>query len=412
LKTHKSKKDYIMALDLTTFASALKVHYTSDRVENMTYQDNPLVALIPKMEDFGGKNLPIPILYGNPQGRSASFVNAQANKTNSQLKDFTLTRARDYSLASIDNETLEASKGNANAFMEAATTEIDGAIHSAARSMAIAMYGTGSGKIGQIASGQATATITLVEPEDITNFEKGQTLVVSATNGGGSVRSGTVVVVGLDRDAGTVTASAAWSTAISGTSALDFVFVQGDYDAKLKGLAAWLPAVAPTAGDNFFGVDRSADASRLGGIRFDGSAMPIEEALTKAASRAAREGAKPTHCMMSYSKYADLENSLGSKVQYIDMKVNAEISFRGIQINGPRGPIKVVPDQNCPNDRAFMLQLDVWKLYSLGKAPKILDADGLKMLRDSASDSVEIRVGYYAQMGCRGPGMNVNIKLS
>jgi hypothetical protein len=116
--------------------------------------------------------------------------------------------------------------------------------------------------------------------------------------------------------------------------------------------------------------------------------------------------------MMNYSQYANLENALGSKVQYIDMKVNPEIAFRGIQINGPRGPIKVVPDQNCPNDRAFMLDMSKWKLYSLGKAPKILDTDGLKMLRDSNADSVEVRVGYYAQLGCRAPGHNANIKLS
>ncbi len=81
-------------------------------------------------------------------------------------------------------------------------------------------------------------------------------------------------------------------------------------------------------------------------------------------------------------------------------------------INGPRGPIKIVPDQNCPSDTAFMLQMDVWKLYSLGKAPKILDTDGLKMLREAASDAVEVRIGYYAQLGCRAPGFNVNLKLT
>jgi hypothetical protein len=150
----------------------------------------------------------------------------------------------------------------------------------------------------------------------------------------------------------------------------------------------------------------------LAGIRFDGSAMPIEEALIASAARVAREGGKPDYCFMSYSKFSDLEKALGSKVQYIDLKASADIGFRGIQINGPRGVIKVVADQNCPNDRAFMLQMDVWKLYSLGKAPKILDTDGLKMLRDSNADSVEIRVGYYAQMGCRGPGFNANVKLS
>jgi hypothetical protein len=401
-----------MALDLTSFSSALKVHYTSDRVENMVYQDNPLLALMPKYEQFGGKNLPIPIIYGNPQGRSAAFSTAQSNKTNSQLKDFVLTRARDYSLASIDNETLEASKGNANAFLEAATTEIDGAIHSAARSLAVAMYRTGSGSIGQIASGQASTTVTLSDVESVTNFEKGMTIVVSSADGGGSVRSGSAQITGVDRDLGTISFASALTSSISAAAANDYIFVQGDYDAKIKGLQAWLPNSAPTSGDNFFSVDRSSDATRLAGIRFDGSAMPIEEALISSATRTAREGGKPTHCFMSYSKYADLEKALGSKIQYIDMKVNAEIMFRGIQINGPRGPIKVVPDQNCPNDRAFMLDMDVWKLYSLGKAPKILDTDGLKMLRDSNADSVEVRIGYYAQLGCRAPGRNANIKLA
>lgn len=398
-----------MALDMTSFASALKAHYTNDTVENMVYMDNPLLAMVSKYEKFGGKNLPIPIIYGNPQGRSASFANAQSNKTNSQIKDFVLTRAKDYSLASIDNETIEASKGDANAFLEAATLEIDGAIHSAARSLAIAMYGSGSGKIGQILS-ISTDTVTLAQVEDITNFEVGMTLVVSTANGGGSVRAGTVLVKGLDRDLGTVQASANWTTGISAAAANDFIFVQGDYDAKIKGLAAWLPSSAPSS-TAFFGVDRTVDATRLAGVRFDGTNSPIEEVVVKASSRLAREGGKPDYCFLSYSKYAELENALGSKIQYIDMKVNAEIAFRGISINGPKGPIKVIPDQNCPADRAYMLQMDVWKLYSLGKAPKILDTDGLKMLRDSSADSVEIRVGYYAQFGCRAPGYNAVILL-
>jgi hypothetical protein len=400
-----------MSLDLTSFASALKVHYTSDRIENMVYQDNPLLAMLPKYEQFGGKNLPIPIIHGNPQGRSAVFSTAQANKTSSQLKDFVLTRKQDYSLASISNEVLEASKGNQNAFMEAATTEIDGAIHSATRSLAVAIYGTGSGTIGQVANSSfATAVLQLTEPADVTNFEVGMKLQTSATNGGGSPRSGTLSVVGVDRDLGTVTMSGNLSAGISAIAQNDYIVVQGDYDAKVSGLRAWLPDSAPS-NSPFFSVDRTADVTRLGGIRFDGSAMPIEEALIAAASRVAREGGKPTHCFMNYSEFADLEKALGSKVQYVDLKVSADIGFRGIVINGPRGPIRVVPDQNCPAGRAFMLQLDVWKLYSLGKAPRILDADGMKMLRESSADAVEVRIGYYAQVGCRAPGWNANIKL-
>lgn len=400
-----------MSLDLTTFAAALKQHYTNDRVENMVYRDNPLLALMPKYEQFGGENLKLPVKTGIPQGRSANFVTAQQNKTNTQLKAFLLERNRDYSLASIDNETIEASKGNGNAFMEAATTEIDGAIESATRSLAIAMYGTGSGSIGQAAASVTGTTIQLKNVEDVTNFEVGMELVVSTTDGGGSVKSGSVTVNGVDRDSGILTVdSLAAIDGGAGVAADDFVFVEGDYDQKIKGLRAWIPDETPTSAP-FFGVDRTTDATRLGGIRYDGSSEPIEEALISAASRVAREGGKPDYCFMSYSKFADLEKALGSKVQYIDAHANAEIGFRGMLIHGPRGSIKVIADQNCPDNRAFMLSMSFWKLYSLGKAPKILDSDGLKFLRESSADAVEVRVGYYAQIGCRAVGYNANIKL-
>jgi len=95
---------------------------------------------------------------------------------------------------------------------------------------------------------------------------------------------------------------------------------------------------------------------------------------------------------MSYTKFSDLEKALGSKVQYIDVKANAEVGFRGIQINGPRGPIRCIPDQNCPSDRAFMLQMDVWKLYSLGKAPKMSRDVVSKKAQSPALDETHITV--------------------
>jgi len=402
-----------MSLDMTSAAAALKVYYTNDCIENAVYQDNPFLAMLKKDESFTGKNHPIPIVYGNPQNRSVTFATAVAGTTTSKIKDFTLTRVKDYSVASIDNELILASAGKASAFMEAATFEIDNAIDAASRSLATALYGTGSGKIGQVLAGSTSTSFTLKEPEDVTNFEVGQTLVFSTANGGGSVKTGSVAVTGVDRDSGVITCAAL--TAIDSTAGAatnDYVFCAGDYDGKVKGLLAWLPSTAPTSGDSFFGMDRSADVTRLAGIRFDASTMSLEEGLIAAAARGAREGAKPDVCFMSYAKWADLEKSLGSKCQYINSQVNADIGFRGIAINGPRGVIKVIADQNCPNDRAFMLTMNTWKLYSLKKAPHILDTDGNIMLREASSDSVQIRVGYYAQLGCNFPGANVNIKLS
>lgn len=416
-----------MGLDLTSFDAALKDHYTSQRVQNMVYEDNPFLALVSKMEDFGGRQLPIPIIYGTPQGRSADFTRAQtrAASTNSRVESFDLRRVKDYGICTIDNETLEASKGDVNAFLEAKITEIDGIINALTRSLAIGMYKSGFGAIGQVGSSSfGVTTITLSQIQDITNFEIGMELMVSASESANTLRAvgsstNGLIVTGVNRTTGVLTFGFNVNDATNGIPTIaqnDFIFVRGDRQdsatpARLKvaGLEAWLPASSPSS-TAFFGVDRSVDPTRLGGIRYDASAQPIEEGLLDAASLVGREGGKIDHYFMGYEKYASLEKSLGSKVQYVDLKVG-EVGFRGIMINGPKGVIKCIPDQNCPFNRAFGLQLNTWKLYSLGKCVRVIDTDGNTMLRQATADGVEIRYGYYANLGCNAPGYNVNVQL-
>lgn len=398
-----------MALDMTTFAAALKVHYVDFTVKNMVYKNNPLHALLGKDEKFGGLNLPLPLIYGNPQGRSATFSNALAQKTNTLTKAFTLTRVSDYSLANIANEVLEASQGDSDAFMRAATTEIDGAIHSVTRSLAIAEYRNGTGSIGVVGA-ISSNTITLASISEVTNFEVGQTIGASATDGG-SARSGTTTIASIDRSLGKIVLTSA--AAISSLGVGDYLFVAGDQNAKISGLDAWIPMPGVLTSASFFGVDRTADSVRLGGVSKDYSSNAnIEENLIDLSSAIGREGGNPGNCFMDFENYAALEKALGSKVQYVNLKSDAEVGFEGIRIHGTKGPISVVPDQNCQGDRFYMLQMDTWKLYSLGMAPKLLKSDGMEFLRVSSADAVEVRAGYYAQMGCVAPGWNGVGKLS
>ena len=394
--------------------AALKQHYTSDRVENMVFKDNPFFAMVSKYKNFDGRNLPVPIKYGLPQGISSTFSTAQTNITNTYLKAFLLTRAKHYSVASIDNETIEASKNDSGAFLSALTLEIDGAIEGVARELAVALFRDGSGAIGQSTSAITSGTsLTLLLLDDSSNFEVGMVLSFSSTTTG-AVKTGVLSVTAINRDTGVITLSAAGTTIDGGTgiAASDYIFRQGNQNLGVTGLSGWLPGTAPSPSESFFGVDRSADATRLAGIRYDGRGMPIEEALVDAAAKVGQLGGRPDYCFLSYTNYAALEKALGSKVQYIDKNITPEIGFRGILVHGPRGPISVIPDQNCPGNRAFMLSMEYWKLYSLGDAPKIIQTDGMKFLRDSSADSVQVRVGAYAQLGCRAPGFNANIQLS
>lgn len=404
-----------MALDMTTFAAALKQHYVDFTVKNLVYKNNPLHALIRKDEKFGGLNMPLPLIYGNPQGRSATFSNALAQKTNSQIKAFTLTRVSDYSLANIQNEVLEASQGDSDAFMRAATTEIDGAIQACMRSLAGAEYRNGTGSIGQISSSAtvASTTLLLANINDIVNFEVGMTIAASATDGGAN-RAGSAVITAINRSLGTITTSGSnWSAQITGLATGDYLMVAGDLNAKISGLDAWLPMPGVLTSSPFFGVDRTLDSVRLAGFNKDYSGVPIEEALVDLAAGIGLQGGLPDKCFMSFSNYANLEKALGSKVIYQTVKDGeGVVGFEGIKVHGPKGPITVIPDLNCPSDRMYMLQFDTWALYSLGMAPKLLKSDGMEFLRVSSADAVEVRVGYYAQMGCVAPGWNGVGKLS
>lgn len=402
------------SLDLTSFQAALKTLYSEKKIENLVYKDNPFLALVPKMERFFGENLKQPLIYGNPQARSATFSTAasQVSTQSSQLKAFLLTRNRDYSLAQLSNEVIKASESDMGAFLRAAQVEIDGAMHSITRSLAISLFRSGSGSIGQVDNAAfATTQLQLTNAEDVTNFEVGMVLVVSATDGGGTVRVGSVKVVGVDRIQGIITTDVNLSVGIPTIAQNDFIFQEGDYDLKLKGLQAWLPYGGPTA-TSFFGVDRTSDETRLAGIWQDGSAKPIEEALIDLASLIAREGGRPDTCIMNFLDYANLEKALGSKVIYDRVQSpNAEIGFDVMKIQGPKGTIRVIPDQNCPHGYAYMLQMSTWQLCSLGKAPTLFNTDGLEMLRNSVSDSLDIRIYYYAQLSCNAPGYNGVVKL-
>ena len=403
---------------------ALKEHYKPQRIKEMSYKNNPLLALMPKYERFGGENLPIPIIVTGPQRRSADFSSGQGNASTSEIRQFLLTRAKDYSFAQISHEAIRASASNTDAFVRYATMEIDGAIHSLKRSLAVAMYRDGTGSIGTVAGDDAAGTdpdggsalCYVVNAADITNFEVGMQIDFFANSGGapsGSARAGGPYTISKVSRGGTqpfITFSGALNSAVANT---DHLVQFGDKDAKMKGLDAWVPSSAPSA-DLHFGVDRTADTTRLGGVRFDGSALPIEEALIGGASEIAREGGAPDHIFMDFASYSNLEKALGSKVQYDKVASNdADVGFDALVVNGPRGRMKVIPDHNCQPNVAWMLQLDTWSLNSLGAAPQILNADDAgQMLRVYNADAYEVRVGFYGNVACAAPGYNCRIALA
>lgn len=415
----------------------LKELYDSQKVQWLTYRDNPTLAMMKKIEKFPGKYYPVPVVVSLTQGASATFSAAYNNQGSPVVAEFLVTRVSDFSLASIDGQLLAAAQTDPGAFIDGSELMIDSAWQTATNRLASAMFRNGAGTIGQIASlahvsgsGPYISTVTLSNPDDAVQFEIGMPLNdVQNVDGSGSTSTvaSPFVLTKVDRNAGVLTGTSAVDTT-SDFTANYYLAVQGDLPTtvnnnfqpsgssgtnnllKLAGFAAWLPITLPGS-DSFFGVDRSQDVQRLAGVTFDGRQLSLEEALLQGTGRIALNGGRVDTGICSYSTYTALITSMGARVVYIEHKVG-EIGFRGVQVNGANTVMNVFPDRNCPDGLIYCLEMDSWCLRSQNPAPHILKyLDDIEILRNPTDDSAQLRVGFYGNMYTNLPGHNGVIQV-
>lgn len=425
--------------------AALKELYTDDKeyMKDLVYKENPFLALVPKNESpdgFAGKYIPVPLEYGAPQGRSHTFSNAQNQQTATALVSYFVYVIEDYQLVTITNLLMEQTKSNAGAFVDAAKLQMDGGFRNLTNNIAFELFADGSGQRGTIGSGTGPTgssiySITLSNSQQIVQFEVGMQLV-NFTNTAGTIsavsanvgniqsvdRANGIIVIQSVNSSGTPTNDSSWTTAgkalgvngdvVSGASQVGGQ--SGSYIA-LSGLAAWIPQTTPPSDDNFWGVNRSADPTRLAGLRYNAQAYTIEEGMTNALAFLNREGGKPDLAIMDFASYAALVNALGAKVQYVQVNHDeVEVAFEGITFQSAYGRVTVLADRSCPPQTCYLLTMATWKLRSLGKVPHILTygMEGLEGLRVGNADALEIRIGYYGNLICSAPGWNCVVSLS
>lgn len=420
--------------------AALKELYTDDKeyMKNIVYSKNPWLALIPKNESpdgFAGKYIPVPLEYGNPQGRSHTFANAQNQQTASDVVSYFVYAVQDYQLVTITNLLMEQTKSNAGAFVDEASRTLDNGFRNLSNNMAFELFSGGTATRGSISAAGvtlvgSTLSFVLSNSQQVVQFEVGMTLQGSSTDGGAALQNvgGTIDAIqvtsvnrGTGAISGTVVQGAPGTTWGAGT----FLQVLGDIGIGgastiaglqgLSGLAAWVPNVDPPVNDNFWGVNRSADPTRLGGLRYNATSQSISEGITNALALANREGAAPDLIILDFVSYATLINELGAKVQYVQLDhEEVEVSFEAIHFHSAYGKIPVLADRSCPPQTAYCLTVDTWKLRTLGKAPHILTygMEGLEGLRVGNADALEIRIAYYGNVICSAPGYNMVVALS
>lgn len=407
------------------YDALLKDQYTPEKVRELSYYENPLFGMM-KKKRRGGRRYIQPVMFGHPGGASATFAKAKNNQFNSKYEDFQITRSKQFLLVTLDNELYLSAQDNLDAF-EPAFDEFDKGFRGLAQKINRRLYRKASGSVGQITAGSnvGTATITLVDPADAFNIEAGMLLVASATDGGGSLRSSaaTVTVSSVDYEAGTVTATGNWTAGIAAVEAGDYLFAEGDWDLCPAGLESWLPVTnrASVLAASFFGVTRSLQGQRLGGIYMDATSMgDLDETVIKLVGRVNKHGGKVDLVLMNSEVLSDLQilwNSRHFTFENIDVSIKEKVGdstlifskiYSGMmaQIGGRK--VKLIGDQACPSNRMYALQSDTWTIWHSYELPGfILKAATGQILRvPDDSDDVEGRVGGYFNLGCSAPGWN------
>lgn len=407
------------ATTVAQIQAILKNLWPQDRIQNEVYPDHPFLARLTKMERFVGDDIKLVVRHGDNQGRGITIASAQARVNASRHKRFALTRSKNYQVFQIEGEAILAADGNnVGSLVSELDDEIKGAINNITKDLAVNLFRGRSGTIGSVHATTAitATTLTLSNVAAVTSFEEGMILVASATlTGANRSTPATATITGVNRSTGVLTFGAGTFTGTN-WAASDFLFVSGDNangsgnGNKALGLADWLPVTDPSGGESFLGVDRSTDRTRLAGIPLDISTFNPEEGALYVVMELDRNGARPKDFICNHTDYQSVLNSLGTKA-ITKYEGSGQVGFQTIQIMGPKGPVSMYLDQDCPAGLAYCLDMRFWKLYSLGAAPMMLQEDGLPMLRMSTEDSYEGRIGYYANLGTEAPGFNAVVTM-
>lgn len=407
-----------MTISSTEFTAMLKENFTKDAIKDLARRKDRFRTMIPKNTKVGGEDYKVPVINAYSARRSCDFVTAQSTiADNTGYQAFKMTLAQDYAVASWTGKVLKQTEGDENAFARVMKSEMDRAIRAAYRSQAIKLFRTGTGSVAVINSGATVASLvlTLSNVADAQNFEVGEQVGASATDGGGLRGSPSyATITSVDRTAGSIsTTGSNWSAQISGLTAGDTLFKRGDAQnggtkVAIEGWLSFGPASSAALSSAFYNVTRSVDQSRLACLFKDNTTdqKPIDEFLVDCVSEVLTNGSDPDFAFLNPRKYRVLINRAQTKLVRSENK-KAQVGFGAVELLCDDGVLPVYSDVNCPEPNVMMGQMDTWELVSPGESIGILEDDKQEILRVYNADSYEVRIGGYPQLANHAPGFNL-----
>lgn len=399
-------------------AYIFKIYYAG-QVGDVAMRSHPTLDRMPKNSkapghagSFKGTTFNYSIKYGNSQGVSGTFSNAQNQASTTKGVQFAASRFVKYGDIVIDGVSLLASADD-GAFLDLVTLETDGVINEHIDREAFDLFRTTIGIRGKRASVSGNI-VTLTVADDARNFKIGMTVGASPNADGSSPRTGTTTVAGVSLGDGKVTLTSA--AAILVFSDNDFLYNAGDVGTCMEGMEVCTPLTAPSASENFRGNDRSVFDVLLAGSRLTSAVslnQTIEENFGQLGVFIGTTGGKANEGVLNPINFWQVVRRGNARVEFTSAGGNMTYGFETATISTPAGTIKLYSDPDCPIDRGRLWNMDSHYLRCLGPGGNtdfvhIINDDGNYNLRSTTADQVETRtrsIKNYIQNSTRDHGV-------
>ena len=410
-----------MAAAFSDATNVLKRLFADGVPLDIATRERFLLNRMKKVNDFAGDDLAIPITVNNPQAVGpnpaiafkAAFTGGTAANN---YKRFLLTKYDCFNSVRLNRKAIMAAKEKGKgAFVDLLEDRTNGMLDAIGDVASTWLYGDGTATIG-VRSSHTSETTTLTIPQDTSKFVAGQQLgvyngagsairTIAAASGDGGIW---ITVLSVDEDAGTVTFTTGDTAAVASFANSDSFYPAGGAGGTgaYPGLASWLPLTTPSA-TLFFGVDRSVDPRRLGGVRLDNSGGEIaDNIMTVSESCNTVWKGRERICVINPVNFTTLSQSLSDKQVYNDGDGKAGYGFDYICVYTSAGKVKVYADPACPTNRGYVLDMGTWTFHHMGGFPHIVEDGGSMLEPIDAENSVLIKGALYGAPACSAPGSN------
>lgn len=369
-------------------------------VYNNKYQNSPILHDIKKESWEGGKEIRYAAQYGNGGNFGSNYNLVATNQTGGVRNlEWAMEPGYAFGLFNINQPEILSTSEERGAYMKALNNKMAGAFDGLSKTLAMYLYG---GKAGVIDTVKASATLAAT----------GNTLTITSA-GAIKLDVGSRIVFAQGTPTGTLYGSGAYATVTNiddnditfdcqtglvgvSLSAGDYIELYtartGNVFSGIEGLPDIIPYFEDRTGTNwtsyiatdFRGVDRSVAPSRLAGqfVKNAGTgSTPLTDALVSLLKKTKRAGGINDIIVINDETFEKVGAELGlqrnlwqATNEANPSKQSATAGYNKLGVAFSDAFIgRTVVDPYCPEDKAWMFEMDDLKLYDMGNVSKALD---------------------------------------